>query len=576
MTTIPRLLRLILPHWRGIVLAVLLGTLTIGSGIALMATSAYLISAAALLPSIAELQVAIIGVRFFGISRGVFRYLERLASHSVTLRVLADLRVWFYEAIEPLAPARLQQTHSGDLLARAVSDIDTLKDFFVRVIAPPLVAICVAIAFGFFLSLFSPSLTLAAWVAMFFVGIAVPFLIHNFSRRPQASWVAARASMAQAVVDGVQGSTDLLANNAARRHLNHAAATAEYAARAETRLAWIGGLHSSLTSFGVNMGGWLMLVLAIPLVSSGRISGVALAVVTLGTVAAFEAVLPLAQAAQTLESQLTSARRLFDIADSPAPVYDSDQQIKRGVSLVGESRLETPTLARLLRAQAPLLSIHNLSFAYEPNTPILQNLSLELPPGHKIAILGASGAGKSTLLNLLLRFWDFEVGEISMGGVDIRKLPSEQVRSLFAVVPQQVHIFNATFENNLRLAKPEATTAELGEAARRAHLLDFIQAQPEGWQTWTGEHGLRLSGGERQRLGVARALLRSSPILLLDEFTTHLDSATATAVMAETLDAPHGPSVLLITHTIVGLEGFDAVYEMIEGHLIKPLRGSVA
>lgn len=544
-----RLLSFLRPHWRSITLAVALGTLTITSGIALMSTSAFLISAAALMPSIAELQVAIVGVRFFGISRGVFRYLERLVSHSVTLQVLTDLRVWFYQAIEPLAPARLQQSHSGDLLTRAVSDIETLKDFYVRVISPPLVAISVALVFGFFLSFYSPVLTLAAWVAMLFVGLLVPVIIHFLSRSLQAAWVAARASAAQAVVDGVQGLADLLANNAARRHMEHAAAANSSAARAEEKLAWIGGLHSVLTTLGVNFGGWLVLLLAIPLASSGQISGVALAVVTLGTLAAFEAVLPFAQAGQLLQAQLASAHRLFELTLSPAP-----------------PRRFSPAPPHPL-SPAPALSLRHVSFSYTLGFPILRDLSLELSPGQKVAILGPSGAGKSTLFNLLLRFWDSGGGEIRVDGIDTRELPGAQVRSLFSVVPQQVHIFNATLEDNLRLAKPDASRQELNEAARRARLLDFIEAQPDGWQTWAGEHGLRLSGGERQRLGVARALLRDAPILLLDEFITHLDEATASAVLAETLAAASDRTVLLITHTPGGLAAFDAIYAMKNGKL---------
>jgi ATP-binding cassette subfamily C protein CydC len=497
---------------------------------------------------VAELQVAIVGVRFFGISRGVFRYLERLASHSVSLQVLTDLRVWFYTTIERLAPAGLQPTHSGDLLARAVSDIDTLKDFFVRVIAPPLVGICIALGFGFFLSFYSPLLTFAVWAAMLFIGVAVPLLTHRLSHRAQATWVAARASIAQIAIDGVQGLADLLANNAGRRHLDRTGAIGVSSARAETQLAWIGGLHSALSTFGVHFGGWLVLLLAIPLVGNGQISGVALAVVTLGTVAAFEAVLPFAQSAQALQSQLSSARRLFDIADFEPPVRE-------------------PMSSSPMQPASSQLSIHHLSFAYGNNPPVLADLSLELTPGKKIAILGPSGAGKSTLLNLLLRFWDFDQGEITLGGVDIRCLPPDYVRSQFAIVPQQVHIFNATIEDNLRLAKPDATAAELADAAHRVHLLHFIEAQPDGWQTWTGEHGLRLSGGERQRLGVARALLCEAPILLLDEFTTHLDPATASKVMGEAMASANERSVLLITHSKEQLEDFEAVYGMRDGRL---------
>lgn len=528
-------------------LAVALGALTIGSGIALLSTSAYLISAAALLPSIAELQVAIVAVRFFGISRGVFRYLERLASHSASLRLLADLRAWFYAALEPLAPARLQQAHSGDLLSRAVSDIEDLQDFFVRVLAPPLAAVLVTTAFCVFLTFFSPALALAAIASFAFVGLVVPIITRFIGRGPSASLVASRARLTQTVIDGLQGLADLMANNASAGHAARAIETGGAIAHAETRLAWTAALHTSLTTLGVNAGGWLVLWLAIPMVSSGRILGVDLAVVALGTLAAFEAVLPFAQSAQALEAQLPAARRVFELVDAPPPVPEPN----RPAALSSSHNL----------------SIRDLSFAYEAGSPVLDGLSLDLPAGHKIAVLGASGAGKSTLFNLLLRFWDFQSGLIELGGIDIRQLPAEQMRAQFAVVPQQVHIFNATLEENLRLARPDATLADLEDAARRSGLLAFIEEQPAGWGTWAGEHGLRLSGGERQRLGVARALLRQAPILLLDEFTTHLDPATAQAVLAETLEAARDRSVLIIAHSLKGLSNLDAIYELMDGRL---------
>jgi ATP-binding cassette subfamily C protein CydC len=542
-----RLLRLARPQAGSMAMAVGLGALTVGSGIALMSTSAYLISAAALLPSVAELQVAIVGVRFFGISRGVFRYLERLASHSASLKLLADLRAWFYAALEPLAPARLQREGSGDLLSRAVSDIDSLQDFFVRSIAPPLVALLVAAGFGIFLGFFSPILALAALGVLAVVGVAIPGISKKLGRVPGIARVSARARLTQAIVDGVQGLDELLANNAAGAHLRNVAEASDTLAGAEGQLAWRSGLHSALSSLGANLGGWLVLLLAIPIVAAGQLRGMDLAVVVLGTLAAFEAVNPLAQAAQALDEQLAAADRLFDLVDAEPPVAEPSQPVEM--------------------ADNSDLSIQSLTFGYEKDTTVLHELSLELPTGHKAAILGASGVGKSTLLNLLHRFWDYKQGEILLGGVELRKLPTELVRAQFAVVPQRVHIFNNTLEENLRIAGPEASQQELEAAARGANLLDFIEAQPEAWATWAGEHGLRLSGGERQRLGVARALLRNAPILLLDEFTTHLDPGTARVVIAETLAAVEGRSVLWITHAAADLSNMDAVYELVGGQL---------
>ena len=304
------------PYWPWVALSVLLGFLTVGSSIGLMATSAWIIATAALHPSIAVLQVAIVGVRFFGIARGVFRYLERLASHQVTFRVLARLRVWFYAALEPLAPARLMQYRSGDLLSRIVADIGTLENFYIRAVAPPLVALLVAGLMWIFLGSFDPRLALAVIAMMLLAGVGVPLLSQILSRRPGSRVVTVRAGLNAVLVDGIQGTADLVAFRAEAAQVRQVRALSDALGRDQARLAGIGGLDNALGSLLTSLAVVVVLALAIPLVTAGRIAGVSLAVLALATAASFEAVLPLPLAAQFLASSLAAARRLFEVVDT--------------------------------------------------------------------------------------------------------------------------------------------------------------------------------------------------------------------------------------------------------------------
>ncbi|MBN1964828.1 MAG: thiol reductant ABC exporter subunit CydC, partial [Anaerolineae bacterium] len=314
------LIGLALPFWRWMLASVVLGFLTIGASIGLMATSAWIIARAALHPSVAVLQVAIVGVRFFGITRGLFRYLERLASHEATFRLLARVRVWFYARLEPLAPARLQAYRSGDLLSRITTDVDTLEDFYVRVLAPPVVALLVLLLMMAFLGSFAPELALALVIFWLLAGVGVPLLARVLSRAPGRAMIAARAELNAALVDGVQGLADALAYGAGQRQAEHVAALSRALIAQQRRLTILDGLQDALGVLLVTLAMLAVLALAIPVVA-----GVNLAAVSLAVIASFEAVLPLAGAFQSLESTLAAGGRLMEvIAAAPAVTDPAD------------------------------------------------------------------------------------------------------------------------------------------------------------------------------------------------------------------------------------------------------------
>jgi ABC-type multidrug transport system fused ATPase/permease subunit len=321
----------------------------------------------------------------------------------------------------------------------------------------------------------------------------------------------------------------------------------------QARMAWVGGLHGALGSLLTSLAALAVLVVAIPLVNSSQMAGVNLAVLVLATMASFEAVLPLPLAAQYLESTLEAARRLFDIIDTqPVLIHAGHEETPKVPDATCDLRFE------------------NLCFRYSPDEPLaLDGVSFDLSAGKRLAMVGPSGAGKSTLVNLLLRFWDYQVGLITLGGRDLREYDLDDLRRLMGVVSQSTYLFNGTVRENLLIAKPDATQAELEQAARRAQLDAFIQSLPQGYDTWIGEQGLRLSGGERQRLAIGRALLKDAPILILDEATANLDPVIEREVIQSIRELMQGRTTLIITHRLVGLEDADEILVLQSGRVIE-------
>ncbi len=555
MTELRRLLGFLRPYLGWVALSVLAGVATVVSNIALLGTSAYLIASAALHPSIALLQVAIVGVRFFGLARGIFRYLERLASHSVNFRLLARLRTWFYQAVEPLAPARLIHQPSGDLLSRAMGDIETLENFYVRAVSPVIVAAVVTAGMGLYVGSFSPALGGVLLGGMLLSGLAVPLLAGLLNRVQGSRWVNARADLSARVVDSIQGLPDLLACGAESAALQNIQAASQVGIRAQRRMLWSGAVTGSLNQLFTHLTLWAVLLIAIPLVSAASLDGVLLAVLVLITLASFEAVTPLAQAAQFWQTSRQSARRLFEIADEPLPVPEPG------------SPIPAPGLAAL--------QVKNLTFRYAPDLPpALYDLNFSLIPGQVLALIGPSGAGKSTLANILLRFWDVGAGMVLLDGHDIRAYTSMDIRRMTALVSQSTYLFNATLRQNLLLASPNAPEEDLSSVLERVALGAWLRSLPDGLDTWLGEHGLQVSGGERQRLALARAILQDAPLVILDEPTANLDAVTESQVLSLLRQVLAGRTVLWITHRLAGLDWADEILVLNDGQLVE--RGTQA
>ncbi len=524
-----RLLRLMWPFRTWILGGAVLGTLAIGSSVGLMAVSAYLISRSALISNVADVALAVTAVRVLAIARAAFRYLERYVSHRATLRILADLRAWFYEAIEPLAPARLESHRAGDLMTRIVRDVDTLEDFYVRVLLPPMVAIAVTTFTSLALGFFSPVLGLVVMAFLLLTGAVLPVVSRWITRQPSLAVVAARAQLDAALVDGITGMADLVVFDQQGRQRSAQLALGQTLDQAQERIALLRGVSAGLGALAATLAGVALLGVAIPLVTDGQLDGVFLALIPLAAIASFEAVQALSPALQQLDTSRAAASRLFALIDAEPEVLDP------------------PDPAPLPASRA--ISIEGLRFRYGPEEPmVFDGLDLEVPAGSSLGLVGPSGVGKSTIVSLLLRFREYHEGRILLGGTDLRALAADDVRATIGVVSQRVDLFDATIRDNLALADAEVTDGRIVDACRMADLHTVIEAMPNGYDTRIGEQGIRLSGGERQRLAIARVVIKDAPILILDEATANLDEATEGRVLRGLEEFMAGRTTLIISH----------------------------
>jgi ATP-binding cassette subfamily C protein CydC len=397
----------------------------------------------------------------------------------------------------------------------------------------------VSVIYGLF------DLAIGLSLAFFLVltGVVLPLASRWLSAAPATSLAATRGDVGAMIVDEVGGVADLVALDAAADHRRRLLERAAELDQARSRIGAIEGFSNALSGLFASLAGLVILVLAIPLVTAGELEGVFLAALPLAAIAAFEAVQPLSRSWQLLASTRGSARRLFELIDEPPPVTDP----------------EPP-------AQMPVardLEMRGLSFRFDGSEPwLLHELSVAIGEGQRVAIVGPSGCGKSTLVSLLLRFWDCEQGQIFIGGRELRDLAQEQTRALISVVPQDVHLFNATIEDNLAVADAGADRAAMERACGIAQLHDFIDGLPDGYDTVIGEDGLLLSGGERRRLAIARAILKDAPIVILDEATADLDGTTEAALWSALGSWLEGKTVLVISHRPTIAAYVDRVFEL--------------
>ncbi|WP_322507698.1 thiol reductant ABC exporter subunit CydC [Anaerolinea sp.] len=551
MSTLRRLISFLRPFSGQVFLSILLSFGTVASGVGLLGTSAFLIASAALRPSIAELQVAIVGVRFFGIVRGLLRYLERLVSHDVNLRLLAGLRVWLYRAIEPLAPAGLEMEQGGDLLHRMVGELETLENFFVRVVSPVLNAGLVTLGISWFCGRIVPVLGWVAAAGMFLTGVLVPAVQIRLSRNAGRRWVESRSQLNAFTTQVVQGMNDWIMFGRVEKAQAHFHRMNRTLSQTQVHMAKVQALGGSAGLWGSGLTVWFLLLLGGQLVLRGEISGVDLAVLSLMVMASFEAVTPLHQAAAQFEATLQAGRRIFEWVDRPNEAPDPKGAV--------------PSLSSPIHVR-----FEGVTLIYPGRTePALQDFWMDLPSGKRVALVGESGAGKSTVGQVLMRFRLPYSGQVRVNGWNLRDLRGEDLRTHLAVVSQQTSLFSGTLRENLLLAVPQASEEELLKVLERVQLQPLLRRLPKGLDTWLGAQGEMLSGGERQRIALARALLKPASFWLLDEPVSGLDAETARTILRMLWGLAGSRSVLYITHFLAELEEFDEILVLQRGRVIE-------
>jgi thiol reductant ABC exporter CydC subunit len=535
-------------------LALLAGVLAAGSAVALAATSAWLISRAAQQPPVLFLMVAIVAVRAFGISRGVFRYLERLAAHDAAFRWLADLRVGVYERLERLAPTGTAAFRSGDLLSRLVADVDTLQDLWLRILLPYGIAVVVGGGAVVLLTALVPAAGLVLAATILAAAILAPVLALAVARRAERSVAPARGALSTSVADTLAGTAELTAFGRIDQAVARVGMEDATLARAEKRASAGAGLGAAAAAASAGTAVWAALALGVPAVRAGSLDGLLLAVVVLTPLAVFELVSALAPAAQQVPRVRAAARRVFEVIDAPAPVREPEEP------------------AALPPAPAPV-RVQDVHAGWsDQGSEVLAGIDVSLPVGSHVGLVGASGAGKSTLAAVLLRFLDPRTGEVWLGDQTYPQLASDDVRTVVGLLAQDAHVFDTTVGENVRLARREAGDDEIWEVLERARLAEAVRRFPAGLDTLVGEHGGQLSGGERQRLALARVLLARFDVVVLDEPTEHLDEETATALLADLLDTTADRTLLLITHRSLAPGQVDHVLELRDGvvHAYQP------
>ena len=550
-------------QWLMMLVGLLLTFTTLLTGIGLLSLSGWFLSASA----VAGLAVVTAqtfnfftpagGVRFFSIARTASRYGERLATHEATFKLLTQLRVWAWNKLLPLSAANLQGLRRGDLLNRLVADIDTLDHLYLRLLTPMAASLMMIGVLLVFLGWFDNHLALSLCALLLAAWFILPLVFYYLGKSPGQALMQAQRQYRVELLDVIQGQAELSLFGANKRYL----AQLEQAQRAlfsqQTTMANITGLSQALLILINGCAVVFMLYLAGQSVGEASPPGPLMALMVFATMASLEMMMPIAGAFQHLSSTVLAARRVTEITEQTPSVKfyaNSHLQVNHGA-----------------------LQLSGVHFGYHSHSPVLQGVDLTLKAGDKVALLGPTGCGKSSLLGLITRDWAPQQGSITLDGEPINAYSDANLRASMTVVSQRVYLFSGTLRDNLALA-----LAYCPDEAKKAHDHRLIEVlQRVGLQTllqgdkpldcWIGEGGRQLSGGEQRRIGVARALLRDAPLLLLDEPTEGLDKRTEREILNVLLDFAEHKTLLMISHRLTALEQMDCVYLFQQGRLIQQL-----
>ena len=530
-----------------LVLALIFTFLTVFMNVGLLTVSSWLLASAALQPGLTYLSLAIVGVRFFGVSRAVCRYFERYTSHRMAFQGLYGLRLWFYAHLEPLAPAILKRFGAGDMLGRIMGDIEVLQFFYLRTLIPPVAAIAMTALVAYGASTIDDSLVMPILMAALVLGVVVPLVVYAHNKQSlraigpqQGDYKALLSDTMDSLEDVISYGNENLVYKRIQQMMRH-----------------VDG-HKGTIDRGMNLGNTLFLggvqltVVVVAIMAANALTGawasVMVAVAAIGTQAWFEALQPMIAAVHHGAESKVATSRLIALANEPLPVVE-------------------PLEPKPFNPNRDI-TFTNVSFGYDHAHTIYENLRLDIKQGQSIAIVGASGSGKTTLFNMLERLYDYN-GSIHVGDVELKDISMDNWRNALGTITQDTYIFHASFGDNIRLARPEATADELEQAIHRASLQNVVDKLSDGIHTIVGSGGHGLSGGERQRVALARLFLRNPQIVLLDEPLEGLDQVTRKALHRDLMHYVEGKTCLYITHQLEGLEQMDRILFMDKGEIVE-------
>ncbi|MFF1531245.1 thiol reductant ABC exporter subunit CydC [Cellulomonas sp. NPDC058312] len=582
-----RAVRLLEVDTRRVALAVLLGVLALGCAVALAAVSAWLIVRASEMPPVLKLSVATVAVRAFGIGRGLFRYLERLVSHDVALRGMSTLRTTLYTRLAEGRPGATLGLRRGDLLARVGADVDAVGDVVVRGLLPAAVAAVLGLGSAVAMGLFLPAAGLTLAACLLVAGVLAPWLAQRAARTTEQRAAGARAQMAATALGLLEDAGPLAVQGRTDAELARLRAADADLARATDAGAGPAALAAALGNLAVGVAVLAALLVGVPAAVAGTLAPVELAVVVLTPLAAFEATSVLPAAAIQLHRSRVAAARLAAVLDAAAVPEEAVPGTGASTGVSGATPDPVPTTASAVRhrdatapdAPAPespgaLLEARGLAVGWPGREPVVRDLDLIVAPGRSLAVVGPSGVGKTTLLLTLAGLLPPRAGEVLLDGVPLRAVdPTVRVARL-ALTTEDAHVFETTVLENLRVARGDATEDEAVDALVRAGLGDWLAGLPDGVGTALGPDARSVSGGERRRLLLARSLLSTAPLLLVDEPAEHLDPATADRLVTDLLTTPHADAerpaargVLVVTHRLAPLAAADEVVVLRDGRV---------
>ena len=552
-------------HKSKTVLAILLATGTVLAGIGLMTSSGYLISRAAERPMIVDLFMVTAAVRFFGISRAVVRYFERVVSHDLTFRILLQIRTTFYNKLNSFSQKWMMFKRPGELLTAMISDIETLQNVYLRILSPVIVAVLISSITLSVLMFIDITLAIAILLIFLVNGLLVPWLAVRLSRGTGKTDRDAQGRMKVYLVDKIQGIHDALWLENQQSILKSFEKIQGNIDGVQQKHASTSGLVEGLGSLLANLAVFAALVLAVPLVLNGHLENVWLAALVLGVFSSFEALQGLPNAYIRYESFKEASQSLNNLTkaeDSTDTVQETET--KREAIIINTTK--STTIHAL--SGHPQISFHKVSFSYDQDQKVLKDIEFELSPGSKTAIVGPTGSGKSTIINLLTGFWKPDSGGIIADGQPIQDLDIKSFRSLLGVVSQDTYIFNRSVKENLLIADEKASDHKLKEILSNVGLdlladrLDLV----------VGSQGMKLSGGERQLFALARALLRKSRIWIFDELSANMDVGTERKILDILWSTLGDRTLLSVTHRLLDMNKMDQILVLDKGKIIE--RGS--